>query len=403
MVQPSTMPSTSLSLGQADGFERLSPEFGDEDVVGVGGPSLWHRLRWIGPVATVVGAAGLVAVLARGGGNTSLRESTSARGVVQLQSAATFTCAMYGCLDVVATPYNPCGCSPKCVEMGDCCADYQATCAGVTPGNNPLLDRWLGCNGAPAAPDPGMAVWHYAGSGAPLQTRVMCYNAEWWHVVEQMGGNGNSNAKTIMDADMTMPIDIIGMQEFYDPWYGFTRPGFDATSLVMDFQWLRGEVGGPVGQLIGYRKSVWSLLNRGQHFVAEDLKGPMYYGNRNIFWVRLYHLQTGTTVYVANHHGPLAVNSGGVCGGATTAANILNAVAQSAEAGDAIILLGDFNADGSSETHREISRYLKSPFHGIDNIFTNLPEGALTAPMQVGGGGSDHNAITAVLDLGATR
>lgn len=313
------------------------------------------------------------------------------------QQGEQFTCLKYGCLDV-ESPTNPCGCSDKCVKDGNCCADYQSVCAAVTPAKNPLLDHWQGCVGAVDPPmTPG--VWQYAPSGAPVSVKIMSYNAEWWHIIEEMGGNGNSVGQTILGAQSPQPIDVIGMQEFYDPWFGFTRPGVDASSILNDYQWLRGEVGGPVGQIIGYRKDTWSLISRGQKSVAKDQKGPMDYGERNVFWVRLYHMQTGKTMLVANHHGPLPTNTGGVCGGAVTASNILTAIAEGAQGGDIVVLLGDFNADGASPTYAGLSKYLHKNFDGIDNIWTNLPQGSVVSPMQVGGGGSDHDAITAVLNV----
>lgn len=394
---------TSSPSSCRDGFERLSLqeevlEATDVLVEAPGSPR-YRRLLWAGPALATVGAIGLVVVLTggrKGKAGLESRFGVSTHDVVGFQEEP-FTCAKYGCLDV-KSPANPCGCSDKCVQDGNCCADYQASCAAFTPLTNPLLDKWQGCGGA-ADPPMTPGVWQYAPSGLPLPVKIMSYNAEWWHVIEQMGGNGNSIGQTIVNAEAPEPIDVIGMQEFYDPWFGFARPGFDAGALLTEYQWMRGEVGSPVGQIIGYRKSVWSLINRGQKYVAKDLKGEWDYGERSVFWVRLYHLQTGKTMLVANHHGPLPVNTGGVCGGPTTASNILAAIAEGAQPGDAIVVVGDFNADGSSQTYAGLSRYLHRNFEGLDNIWTNLPEGSMNQPMQVGGGGSDHQAVTVVLNL----
>jgi len=229
--------------------------------------------------------------------------------------------------------------------------------------------------------------------------KVLSFNPEWWHVIEQLGGNGNSIAKVITYASRPVPFDFIGFQEFYDPWYGLSRPGFDGSWLLSQYMFIRGEVGGPVGTIIGWRNATWALIDRGQHFVGQDRKGPMYFGKRIALWARLWHRQSGKTVFFMNHHGPLPLNTGGVCGGATTALNLLHVIAANAKAGDAVVLVGDFNANAQSQTVMQLSARLHRNFAGIDNIFTNLPPAAVLHTGNLPSGGSDHAAITALLQL----
>jgi len=307
-----------------------------------------------------------------------------------------FTCAKYGCLDVRSA--NACGCSHFCVVDKNCCPDYQAVCARLTPATNPRLGRWTGCRN-PGAPGPPPGGWAYVPRGAPLQVKVLSYNTEWWHTIEQMKGNGNSIAKVITMASKPVPYDFIGFQEFYDPWFGLTRPGFDARWLLHQYMFVRGEFGGPVGTIIAFRNESWALLARGQRFVGEDRKGPVYFGKRISLWARFLHRKSGKTVFFMDHHGPLPSNLGGMCGGAITALNLLHVISENAQAGDAIIFTGDFNADASSQTIRIVSSRLQRSFGGIDNVFTNLPPAAVVQHGAMASGGSDHPALSAVLHL----
>lgn len=418
MAGPRTSPRAAgfepLAPKEEEGLEAAGGAAESGDGAGAAARQRAGRGPWVQAAAVAGLAAGLLATLslvaavaagagrrglARAEGLAAAAAAPALAEAVGLAEARPFTCAEYGCLDV-RSPSNPCQCSHFCVEDGSCCGDYQDTCAGLTPRNNPRLGYWEGCADPQPPPEiPG--IWQYQPKGPALKLKVMSYNAEWWHVIEQMGGNGNGIAKTVMGAENPEPIDILGFQEFYDPWYGLTRPGYDARALLDAYTFIRGEVGGPVGTIISFRKSEWALIARGQHYVAKDKPGPMYYGERIMLWVRLYSLRTGKTLFVANHHGPLPVNTGGVCGGAVTAANLLRVIGSNAQPGDAIILMGDFNADGSSQTIGAVSKYLHRNFGGIDNIFTNLPQSSVFAPIQVGSGGSDHNAITVVLNLAA--
>jgi len=413
------------SLG---GFERLpssrelpsddDEEAGSEElpspVAASAGGATRRRVVVAGATAVLCAGAAFAALVGGGRGHGAatgqlgagpppLAPLASTDALVSFASSSSssdpFTCAKFGCLDV-RSPTNPCQCSQYCVKEGTCCPDYQATCARVTPATNPRLGQWPGC-GKAAAPPANPGVWHYAAKGPELSVKVMSYNPEWWHVIEQLGGNGNGPAKIIMAAMHSEPLDFIGFQEFYDPWFGLTRPGADASSLLDAYTFIRGEVGGPVGTIIGFRKAAWSLISRGQQFVGEDRKGPLYFGKRIILWARLVHHATGKTVFFANHHGPLPLNTGGVCGCAVTASNLLHVIGTSAQPGDAVLFVGDFNADEHSGTIGFLNKYLRGNFVGIDHIFSNLDAAALTEKKGWGTGGSDHSAISATFQLPA--
>mmetsp|Transcript_72842 Transcript_72842/g.201027 ORF Transcript_72842/g.201027 Transcript_72842/m.201027 type:complete len:208 (-) Transcript_72842:78-701(-) len=150
------------------------------------------------------------------------------------------------------------------------------------------------------------------------------------------------------------------------------------------------------------RKADWLLLGHGQSTVAEDLP-ESYWRRRDVQWVRLRHRATGAAVLFLNHHGPLPINSGGVCGGVATAVNLLQVVAARSSPGDAVVLAGDFNADRSSTTMQLLSQRLRLVAAGwrqggIDRILTNLGASAITSSAYLDGAGSDHDALGAQLE-----
>merc|ERR1712048_682991 len=114
--------------------------------------------------------------------------------------------------------------------------------------------------------------------------------------------------------------------------------------------------------------------------------------------VRLQHKQTGKTMFVMNHHGPLPIPSGGKCGGKATAYNMLRKIAENADAQDFIVLTGDFNANGHSHTVWSLERYMHriftgSAIGGIDHFFSNCGGAHVVETRNLGNGGSDHDAL----------
>merc|ERR1712187_580555 len=165
--------------------------------------------------------------------------------------------------------------------------------------------------------------------------------------------------------------------------------------------------GGTHAICMGYRKGAWSLLARGEGDVSED-QPTEYYGLRGTQWMRLQHKTTRETLFFVNHHGPLSVNSGGQCGGVSTAHNLLNLIADKGRQGVIIVLVGDFNANAASLTIQELWKHLVllftgNSFAGVDNFFSNVGVSKLAETQIVGTGGSDHNATSAIVELGASR
>merc|ERR1719293_336267 len=95
-----------------------------------------------------------------------------------------------------------------------------------------------------------------------------------------------------------------------------------------------------------------------------------------------------------------------MCGGVSTARNLLNLVAEKAGAGDVIVIVGDFNANAASLTIQELWKHLVllyngDSFGGVDNVFSNLGMSSRVKTENLGNGGSDHNAISVTLEVGS--
>lgn len=155
---------------------------------------------------------------------------------------------------------------------------------------------------------------------------------------------------------------------------------------------------------MAYRRAAWTQLATGQVDVSED-KPKQYFGRRAVQWVRLAHKDVGKTLFFLNHHGPLPVGTGGVCGPQVTAENILRVVAENSVQGDVVVVVGDFNSGVNSQVIQFMQSRLWHVFSGtfaggIDHIFSNLDGEAIVKTMNIGQGGSDHDAIFAVLSFG---
>lgn len=239
---------------------------------------------------------------------------------------------------------------------------------------------------------------------SPLQLNVMVYNLEWWSLFDKgqptelqvhATTDGNGATSLIKQAVMTSNFDIMAFQECLNgDWLS------DHANFAGQYDlWGHGNR----ELCLAYRVAAWDKLDHGAEDVAADQEG-CFWGRRAAQWMRLRHKATGAHVFFMNHHGPLPINSGGGCGGATTASNLLRVVSQHSQAGDVIFIVGDFNAADSSETIQVMKQHLNKLFNGkadggIDNIFSNLPYASVVAKSNLGGGGSDHDALSITINL----
>eukprot|EP00928_Gymnodinium_smaydae_P006662 TRINITY_DN12373_c0_g1_i1.p1 TRINITY_DN12373_c0_g1~~TRINITY_DN12373_c0_g1_i1.p1 ORF type:complete len:456 (-),score=45.98 TRINITY_DN12373_c0_g1_i1:271-1638(-) len=231
---------------------------------------------------------------------------------------------------------------------------------------------------------------------ATTLVKVMTYNLFWWNLFGQRQGEGGRAGRKIASTSTTEEYDLIGFQECDD----VHRVMNDARSHGMKGSY--GMINGGRALAMAYLKSRWTVLGSGREDVGEDSR-RQYYGKRSAHWARLRH-NDGATVFFINHHGPLPVSHGGGCTGSATAYNIMRVIAENAHAGDGIILVGDFNAQNHSSRIRTLDKYMHKVFTGsshggVDHIFSNCHGSAVVSAQNLGSGGSDHDALSAVLSI----
>ncbi|CAE7485491.1 PEPKR2, partial [Symbiodinium pilosum] len=242
---------------------------------------------------------------------------------------------------------------------------------------------------------PAPKLWKPAAAGGNLEIKVLSYNLFWWHLFKVEGGRGDSAGHLIQNT-ASPPYDVMGFQECEDPVRVLGHVG-----LLEQYEAFQGKH----AICVAYRKAAWSLLEHGETDVAEDMRTE-YYGTRGTQWLRLQHKGTGRKLFFVNHHGPLSVNSGGLCGGEATAHKILHVMARHGQVGDTLVLVGDFNANAASRTVQAMWPHLhhvynSQSFGGVDNIFANLAhQDDVVETKDIGSGGSDHHAISAIISVG---
>jgi len=189
--------------------------------------------------------------------------------------------------------------------------------------------------------------------------------------------------------------DVMGFQECKDANLVLGRAG-----LLSSYTVRQDILSESQALCMAYLTASWSMLDSGVEIVAEDAP-DQYFGKRSAQWMRLQHISSGKVLLFLNHHGPTPVNSGGACGGSGTAFKLLKLIAATVQQGDTIVLVGDFNADDSCQTIRRLQERLSGANkHGLDNIFSNVPVSAIVSADNLGNGGSDHDALSVVLNLG---
>jgi len=222
--------------------------------------------------------------------------------------------------------------------------------------------------------------------------KALSYNLYWWNLFRKHGGRGGSAGRLIAHAHESSPFDFMGFQEC------------ENIERVLRDGGLSNHFGHLVGEhatAIAYNKDKWHLLTSGGSDVAED--GPKeYYGQRPAHWGRFRHKGNGKIVFFLNHHGALPKNTGGLCGTRASAYNIMKVIALNAHQDDAIIIVGDFNSDAGTKTHRLLAHHLHDiytgqSFGGVDHIYSSCPD--IISRTNLGDGGSDHDALEVLLKV----
>jgi len=232
------------------------------------------------------------------------------------------------------------------------------------------------------------------GMSGSTKVKVLTYNLFWWNLFDQRGGNGGSAGRLIAHTAGPEQYDLMGFQECDDVW----RVMGDAWGNGLSGEY--GAINGGRALAIAYRKSRYTLLSSGAEDVGEDAP-EQWYGKRTAQWARFQH-RDGSTVFFVNHHGPLPVSKNGGCAGSATAYNIMKLIAKNAYTGDVIILVGDFNAALGSSRIWTLDNFMHRVYSGtshggVDHIFSNC--NAKVTAHNLGAGGSDHDALSAVFTL----
>jgi len=236
--------------------------------------------------------------------------------------------------------------------------------------------------------------WSINGCGQArgVQVKILTYNLFWWNLFGKRQGAGGSAGKLIAASNGQQPFDFMGFQECENVNWVIGDAG-----LLGEFETMPG----PHAMCMAYRKSAWQKLADSSQDVGED-RWDQWYGTRAGMWARLQHHETGQVVFFLNHHGPLPVHTGGMCGGEATAFNLLKLIASNAHVDDVVILVGDFNAGPQSQTVQSLQGrlhpvYTGTSFGGVDNVLSSCAN--VVSTRNLGSGGSDHDALEAVLQL----
>lgn len=242
-----------------------------------------------------------------------------------------------------------------------------------------------------------------ASEGPPQLLRVLTYNLFWWNAFgphyQQRHPQGNGITALLARASglgpgaaAAPPHDVLGFQECVDGDFLLDRAG-----LANDYAIFRARQ-----CCMAYRKTSWTLLDSGSGYVATDVQ----YGLRIAQWMRLKHKGTNRVMLFVNHHGPMPVNSGGVCGMGSTVYQLAKLIQNRAQCGDVVILVGDFNAGPASTTVLGLRQCFTTVYSGeslglrLDYVFSNLPASAVNLTQDLGSAGSDHNAISVTFKVG---
>eukprot|EP00932_Pfiesteria_piscicida_P021282 SRR837773.8074.p1 GENE.SRR837773.8074~~SRR837773.8074.p1 ORF type:complete len:236 (+),score=54.22 SRR837773.8074:29-709(+) len=226
-----------------------------------------------------------------------------------------------------------------------------------------------------------------------MEVKVMTYNLFWWNLFGQRRGNGGSAGRLIRESTGTGLHDFMGFQECDDPFWPLKDAG-----LMSSYEVVRGGH----ACAMAYRKDRWTLLSQGQRDVGEDRR-EQYYGKRGVHWGRFQEKQNGRRVLVLNFHGPLPVGTGGAYGGAATANNIKRVIEENSQAGDAVVMVGDFNSNQHTELIRNLRKHLSLVYTGrshggVDHVLSSCGSEVLST-RNLGTGGSDHDALDVTMRL----
>lgn len=278
------------------------------------------------------------------------------------------------------------------VCVGDACPLGWPTGGGEKKG----YGRWCEV----AVPPADWTALKTCPTGSHKQTlKVLTYNLFWWNLMERRRGENGRAGRKIAATNAPEAYDFMGFQESKDVdriMRDARRNGLPDEYETLSLVWEDRALG------MAYRSTVWTLLDDGHEDVGEDRR-DQYYGRRAVLWGRFKHT-SGLTAFFINHHGPLPVSAGGSCAGAATAYNIMRVIAQNSKPGDAVVLVGDFNAQKHSSRVKALDAYMNrvytgTSFDGVDHVYSNCGGEAVLKKENLGTGGSDHDALSVMIEF----
>lgn len=256
------------------------------------------------------------------------------------------------------------------------------------------LEGTYSCEAVKQLPD----LWAYNPAGPEMQVKILSYNLFWWQLFDIQKSANGAPFRLIEDSNRPIPYDLLAFQECED------GPLVLRGANMLDrYTWYPGMGTKTTAICMAFLTENWEHLNNGWTTVGEDT-AEQWFGVRAVQWIRIRHRRAGKTVFFMNHHGPTPVGSGGKCGGEAIANKMLSVIHANAVIGDAVVLVGDFNAVLGNPTIQGLLQQLQRVFSGtcdggIDHIFANAGATRVVGEKNLGPGGSDHDALAVMLGL----
>lgn len=219
----------------------------------------------------------------------------------------------------------------------------------------------------------------------PNTLHLLSYNLFWWKAFGIFGGQ-----KLIDRIKTTLPADLMAFQECSD-----VRSVLDRTGLSCYASYDAGHA-----VALAWNPSKFEKLSSNRVMVGLDHGYEKYNANRVLGFVRLKMKSNGKTIFFANIHGVLGVNSGGIpirnnCeflahgdnrsikdayiskyktkgDDQNFARNIVEVIKANMQPGDLLILAGDFNIDKDHRSENPLKEAFKRiQAAWVDKIFIN--------------------------------
>ncbi len=258
----------------------------------------------------------------------------------------------------------------------------------------------------------GGGVCASATNSDPTKINFLSFNLFWWNAFDQKGGTeilGNIKKRML-------PADLMAFQECSD-----VRRVLNGIGLPCYASYDAGHA-----VALAWNPQKYELLSSNRAMVGLDQGYDRWNANRVLGFVRLKVKETGQTIFFANIHGVLGVNTGGIpiktnCeylahgndrglkdgyisrykvsgNDKTFAQNIVDVIKANIKPDDVLILAGDFNIDKDHRSEDPLKQaFDRVTAEWVDKIFIQKDDRAKFKKIDVNpffhATGSDHRAI----------